>query len=114
VLNPVGDLYARLGQHQEACNCFRSVGDEPIPNRASPSKPSLDIKSPPRAGLPLESILKLAEQYTPAGALQRSTPVVATSESAQNRGEALSHFSPGSGINIDYRDVCERIKALRS
>src|SRR5205807_135545 len=27
VLNTVGDLYARLGQSEEACSCFKSVGD---------------------------------------------------------------------------------------
>ncbi|MGZ4733117.1 MAG: hypothetical protein ACXVZH_13355, partial [Terriglobales bacterium] len=35
-------------------------------------------------------------------------------ESAQNRGEALNHFLQVYSTNIDYRDVAERIKALRS
>ena len=35
-------------------------------------------------------------------------------ESAQNRSEALSHFLQVYGTNIDYRDVAERIKALKS
>jgi tetratricopeptide (TPR) repeat protein len=35
-------------------------------------------------------------------------------EGAQNRPEALSHFLQVYGTNIDYRDVAERIKALRS
>jgi tetratricopeptide (TPR) repeat protein len=35
-------------------------------------------------------------------------------ESAQNRDAALKHFMEVYGSNIDYRDVGERIKALRS
>jgi hypothetical protein len=35
-------------------------------------------------------------------------------ESAQNREAALSHFLEVYGTNIDYRDVAERIKALKS
>jgi hypothetical protein len=35
-------------------------------------------------------------------------------ESAQNWGDALSHFLQFYGNNIDYRHVGERIKALRS
>jgi len=35
-------------------------------------------------------------------------------ESANNRGAALTHFLEVYGTNIDYRDVAERIKALKS
>jgi tetratricopeptide (TPR) repeat protein len=35
-------------------------------------------------------------------------------ELAQNRPEALKHFLQVYGSNIDYRDVAERIKALKS
>jgi tetratricopeptide (TPR) repeat protein len=35
-------------------------------------------------------------------------------ESGQNREAALSHFLEVYGTNIDYRDVAERIKALKS
>ncbi len=35
-------------------------------------------------------------------------------EAAGNRGEALKHFTEVYGTNIDYRDVAERIKALKS
>jgi hypothetical protein len=35
-------------------------------------------------------------------------------ENAHNRDAALSHFMEVYGSNIDYRDVAERIKALRS
>jgi tetratricopeptide (TPR) repeat protein len=35
-------------------------------------------------------------------------------EAAQNKKAALSHFLQVYGSNIDYRDVSERIKALRS
>ncbi len=36
------------------------------------------------------------------------------SESAGNKSSALNHFMEVYGSNIDYRDVAERIKALRS
>jgi len=35
-------------------------------------------------------------------------------ESAQDRTNALQHFMEVYGSNIDYRDVGERIKALKS
>jgi tetratricopeptide (TPR) repeat protein len=35
-------------------------------------------------------------------------------EAAGNRAEALKHFTEVYGTNIDYRDVAERIKALKS
>jgi tetratricopeptide (TPR) repeat protein len=35
-------------------------------------------------------------------------------ESAGNKPEALSHFMEVYGSNIDYRDVAERMKALKS
>jgi len=35
-------------------------------------------------------------------------------ESASNKPEALKHFLQVYGSNIDYRDVAERIKALKS
>jgi pilus assembly protein FimV len=35
-------------------------------------------------------------------------------EGAQNRPAALNHFMEVYGTNIDYRDVAERIKALKS
>jgi pilus assembly protein FimV len=35
-------------------------------------------------------------------------------EAAGNRNEALKHFTEVYGTNIDYRDVAERIKALKS
>jgi tetratricopeptide (TPR) repeat protein len=35
-------------------------------------------------------------------------------ESANNKAEALKHFTQVYGSNIDYRDVAERIKALKS
>jgi tetratricopeptide (TPR) repeat protein len=40
--------------------------------------------------------------------------LAASYESAQNRDAALKHFMEVYGSNIDYRDVSERIKALRS
>jgi hypothetical protein len=35
-------------------------------------------------------------------------------EAANNKSAALSHFMEVYGSNIDYRDVSERIKALKS
>jgi pilus assembly protein FimV len=35
-------------------------------------------------------------------------------QAAGNRPEALNHFTEVYGSNIDYRDVAERIKALKS
>jgi tetratricopeptide (TPR) repeat protein len=35
-------------------------------------------------------------------------------EVAQNKAEAMKHFTQVYGSNIDYRDVAERIKALKS
>ena len=35
-------------------------------------------------------------------------------EAANNKAEALKHFLQVYGSNIDYRDVAERIKALKS
>jgi tetratricopeptide (TPR) repeat protein len=35
-------------------------------------------------------------------------------EAAQNKRAALAHFMEVYGSNIDYRDVAERIKALKS
>ena len=35
-------------------------------------------------------------------------------EAAQNKTAALNHFLQVYGSNIDYRDVAERIKALKS
>jgi tetratricopeptide (TPR) repeat protein len=35
-------------------------------------------------------------------------------EGAENRPAALNHFMEVYGTNIDYRDVAERIKALKS
>ena len=40
--------------------------------------------------------------------------LAASYENAQNRDAALKHFMEVYGSNIDYRDVGERIKALRS
>jgi hypothetical protein len=35
-------------------------------------------------------------------------------EAGQNKPQALKHLMEVYGSNIDYRDVAERIKALRS
>jgi hypothetical protein len=40
--------------------------------------------------------------------------VASAFEAADNKPAALKHFMEVYGSNIDYRDVAERIKALKS
>jgi hypothetical protein len=40
--------------------------------------------------------------------------LAAAFEACENKQAALSHFLEVYGANIDYRDVAERIKALKS
>ena len=66
VLNTVGDLYARLGQNEEACNCFRSVGDA-YAQQGFTVKAIAMYKKLTKNKPSLEGILKLAELYTQQG-----------------------------------------------
>jgi tetratricopeptide (TPR) repeat protein len=66
VLNTVGDLYSRLGQHDEACNCFRSVGDA-YAQQGFTVKAIAMYKKLTKSKPSLEGILKLAELYTQQG-----------------------------------------------
>ncbi|HEX6505989.1 MAG TPA: tetratricopeptide repeat protein, partial [Terriglobales bacterium] len=66
VLNTVGDLYARLGQNEEACNCFRSVGDA-YAQQGFTVKAIAMYKKLTKSKPSLEGILKLAELYTQQG-----------------------------------------------
>lgn len=66
VLNTVGDLYSRLGQHEEACNCFRSVGDA-YAQQGFTVKAIAMYKKLTKSKPSLEGILKLAELYTQQG-----------------------------------------------
>ncbi len=66
VLNTVGDLHARLGQNEEACNCFRSVGDA-YAQQGFTVKAIAMYKKLTKSKPSLEGILKLAELYTQQG-----------------------------------------------
>ncbi len=66
VLNTVGDLYARLGQTDEACNCFKNVGDA-YAQQGFTVKAIAMYKKLTKLRSSLESVLKLAELYTQQG-----------------------------------------------
>jgi pilus assembly protein FimV len=66
VLNTVGDLYARLGQSDEACNCFKSVGDA-YAQQGFTVKAIAMYKKLTKLKSSLEGVLKLAELYTQQG-----------------------------------------------
>ena len=66
VLNTVGDLYARLGQNDEACNCFKNVGDA-YAQQGFTVKAIAMYKKLTKMKPSLEGILKLAELYTQQG-----------------------------------------------
>ena len=66
VLNTVGDLYARLGQLDEACNCFKSVGDA-YAQQGFTVKAIAMYKKLTKLKNSLEGVLKLAELYTQQG-----------------------------------------------
>jgi len=66
VLNTVGDLYARLGQADEACNCFKSVGDA-YAQQGFTVKAIAMYKKLTKLKSSLEGVLKLAELYTQQG-----------------------------------------------
>jgi tetratricopeptide (TPR) repeat protein len=66
VLNTVGDLYARIGQVDEACNCFKSVGDA-YAQQGFTVKAIAMYKKLTKLKSSLEGVLKLAELYTQQG-----------------------------------------------
>ncbi len=66
VLNTVGDLYARLGQTDEACTCFKSVGDA-YAQQGFTVKAIAMYKKLTKLKSSLEAVLKLAELYTQQG-----------------------------------------------
>ncbi|HEY1273239.1 MAG TPA: tetratricopeptide repeat protein [Terriglobales bacterium] len=66
VLNTVGDLYARLGQTDEACACFKSVGDA-YAQQGFTVKAIAMYKKLTKLKSSLEGVLKLAELYTQQG-----------------------------------------------
>jgi pilus assembly protein FimV len=66
VLNTVGDLHARLGQPEEACNCFKMVGDA-YAQQGFTVKAIAMYKKLTKLRSTLEGVLKLAELYTQQG-----------------------------------------------
>ncbi len=66
VLNTVGDLFARLGQSEEACNCFKNVGDA-YAQQGFTVKAIAMYKKLTKIKSSLEGTLKLAELYTQQG-----------------------------------------------
>jgi tetratricopeptide (TPR) repeat protein len=66
VLNTVGDLYARLGQVDEACSCFKNVGDA-YAQQGFTVKAIAMYKKLTKLKTSLEGVLKLAELYTQQG-----------------------------------------------
>jgi pilus assembly protein FimV len=66
VLNTVGDLYARLGEIEQACHCFKTVGDA-YAQQGFTVKAIAMYKKLTKLKASLEGALKLAELYTQQG-----------------------------------------------
>ena len=66
VLNTVGDLHARLGQHDQAVECFKSVGDA-YASQGFTVKAIAMYKKLSKLKPSLDSVLRLAELYTQQG-----------------------------------------------
>src|SRR3954447_6746629 len=66
VNNTVGDLYARLGQNEQALECFKSVGDA-YASQGFTVKAIAMYKKLTKIKPTLEGILRLAELYTQQG-----------------------------------------------
>src|SRR3954454_20536033 len=66
VNNTVGDLYARLGQNEQALECFKSVGDA-YASQGFTVKAIAMYKKLTKIKPTLEGILRLAELYTKQG-----------------------------------------------
>src|SRR5499433_994121 len=66
VMNTVGDLYARLGQTEQACTCFKNVGDA-YAQQGFTVKAIAMYKKLTKLKSSLEGVLKLAELYTQQG-----------------------------------------------
>src|SRR5947199_2571046 len=66
VSNTVGDLYARLGQNEQAIECFKSVGDA-YASQGFTVKAIAMYKKLTKLKPTIESVLKLAELYGQQG-----------------------------------------------
>ena len=69
VTNTVGDLYSRLGETDKATVCFKNVGDA-YASQGFTVKAIAMYKKICKLQPSLESLLKLAELYSPAGPFQ--------------------------------------------
>lgn len=66
VMNTVGDLYSRLGQSEQAVECFKSVGDA-YASQGFTVKAIAMYKKLSKLKPSLDSVLRLAELYTQQG-----------------------------------------------
>ena len=66
VMNTVGDLYARLGENDEAADCFKSVGDA-YASQGFTVKAIAMYKKLSKLKSSMECVLRLAELYTQQG-----------------------------------------------
>ena len=66
VMNTVGDLHARLGEHDKAADCFKSVGDA-YASQGFTVKAIAMYKKLSKLKTSMESVLRLAELYTQQG-----------------------------------------------
>jgi tetratricopeptide (TPR) repeat protein len=67
VLNTIGDLYARVGQNERACEYFKKVGDQYAQNGFTVKAIAIYKKLTKLTPASAESIIKLAELYTQQG-----------------------------------------------
>ena len=66
VLNTIGDLYARVGQNDKACEYFKKVGDQYAQNGFTVKAIAI-YKKLSKLSSSADSIIKLAELYTQQG-----------------------------------------------
>src|SRR5437660_9958743 len=67
VLNTIGDLYARVGQNEKACEYFKRVGDQYAQNGFTVKAIAIYKKLSRLPPVPPEALIKLAELYTQQG-----------------------------------------------
>jgi pilus assembly protein FimV len=67
VLNTIGDLYARVGQNEKACEYFKRVGDQYAQNGFTVKAIAIYKKLTKLPPVAPDAIIKLAELYTQQG-----------------------------------------------
>ncbi|HEV2989064.1 MAG TPA: tetratricopeptide repeat protein [Candidatus Angelobacter sp.] len=67
VLNTIGDLYARVGQNEKACEYFKKVGDQYAQNGFTVKAIAIYKKLTKLPPVAPDAIIKLAELYTQQG-----------------------------------------------